>query len=37
VYNHAWILGSADAVAPEAQDRIDSATALVPVDQPKSK
>jgi hypothetical protein len=35
VYNHAWILGGGDAVAPEAQDRIDAATALVPVDQPK--
>jgi putative cell wall-binding protein len=35
VYNHAWILGGGDAVAPEAQDRIDAATALIPVDQPK--
>jgi putative cell wall-binding protein len=35
VYNHAWILGGEDAVAAEAQDRIDAATALVPVDQPK--
>jgi hypothetical protein len=35
VYNHAWILGGADAVSPEAQDRIDEAAALVPVAQPR--
>jgi hypothetical protein len=33
VYNHAWILGGGDAVSPASQDRIDSATALVPVDK----
>ena len=32
VYNHVWILGPADTVSPEAQARIDQATALVPVD-----
>ena len=35
VYNHVWILGSGEAVSPQAQDRIDYATALVPVDEPK--
>jgi putative cell wall-binding protein len=33
VYNHVWILGGADALSPEAQDRVDAAAALVPVDQ----
>jgi hypothetical protein len=33
VYNHVWILGGADALSPESQDRVDAATALVPVDQ----
>ena len=31
VYNHVWILGGGDAVAPDAQARIDAAAALVPV------
>jgi hypothetical protein len=31
VYNHVWILGGGDAIAPDAQARIDAATALVPV------
>jgi hypothetical protein len=31
VYNHAWILGGGDALAPDAQARIDAATALIPV------
>jgi hypothetical protein len=31
VYNHVWILGGGDAVAPDAQARIDAATALIPV------
>jgi ell wall binding domain 2 (CWB2) len=33
VYNHVWILGGADAFSPASQDRVDSAAALVPVDQ----
>jgi hypothetical protein len=33
VYNHVWILGGGDAVAPASQDRLDAAAALVPVDQ----
>jgi putative cell wall-binding protein len=37
VYNHVWILGGADALSPESQDRVDAASALVPVDQPASK
>jgi hypothetical protein len=31
VYNHVWILGGSDALAPDAQARVDAATALVPV------
>jgi hypothetical protein len=31
VYNHVWILGSGDALAPDAQARVDAATALIPV------
>jgi hypothetical protein len=31
VYNHVWILGGAGALSPKAQDRVDAATALVPV------
>ena len=34
VYNHVWILGGADALSPASQDRVDAASALVPVDQP---
>jgi hypothetical protein len=34
VYNPVWILGGGDAVAPDAQARIDAATALVPVTAP---
>ena len=34
VYNHVWILGGADAFSAESQDRVDAATALVPVDEP---
>jgi hypothetical protein len=34
VYNHVWILGGGSAVAPDAQARIDAATALVPVTSP---
>jgi hypothetical protein len=37
VYNHVWILGGADALSPASQDRVDSAAALVPVDQPASR
>src|SRR4051794_4210166 len=37
VYNHVWILGGADALSPASQDRVDAATALVPVDQPASR
>jgi hypothetical protein len=37
VYNHVWILGGSDALSPEAQDRIDAATALVPVDVPEER
>jgi hypothetical protein len=33
VYNHVWILGSADAISAASQDRIDAAAALVPVDK----
>jgi hypothetical protein len=33
VFNHVWILGGSDAVSPAVQDRIDAATALVPIDQ----
>jgi putative cell wall-binding protein len=33
VYNHVWILGGADALSPASQDRVDAASALVPVDQ----
>ena len=33
VYNHVWILGGADAVSAASQDRIDAASALVPVDK----
>lgn len=31
VYNHVWILGGGDAIAPDAQARIDTAAALIPV------
>ena len=31
VYNHVWILGGSDALGPDAQARVDAATALVPV------
>jgi hypothetical protein len=34
VYNHVWILGGANALSAGSQDRVDSAAALVPVDQP---
>jgi hypothetical protein len=34
VYNHVWILGGANALSAESQDRVDAAAALVPVDQP---
>ena len=37
VYNHVWILGGADALSPASQDRVDAATALVPVDQPTGR
>ena len=37
VYNHIWILGGADALSPESQDRVDAAAALVPVDQPTGR
>lgn len=37
VYNHVWILGGSDALSVEAQDRIDAATALVPVDVPEDR
>jgi hypothetical protein len=37
VYNHVWILGGADALSPASQDRVDAASALVPVDQPASR
>jgi hypothetical protein len=37
VYNHVWILGGSDALSPQAQDRIDAATALVPVDVPEER
>jgi hypothetical protein len=37
VYNHVWILGGGDAVSPASQDRIDAASALVPVDQSASR
>jgi hypothetical protein len=37
VYNHVWILGGADALSPASQDRVDSAAALVPVDQPAGR
>jgi hypothetical protein len=37
VYNHVWILGGADAFSPESQDRVDAASALVPVDQPAGR
>jgi putative cell wall-binding protein len=33
VFNHVWILGAGDAVSVAAQDEIDAATALIPVDQ----
>ena len=31
VYNHVWILGGGDALAPDAQARIDAYAALIPV------
>ena len=31
VYNHVWILGGGDALAPDAQARVDAAAALIPV------
>ena len=34
VYNHVWILGGATALSAASQDRVDAATALVPVDEP---
>lgn len=34
VYNHVWILGGADALSPASQDRVDAASALIPVDRP---
>jgi hypothetical protein len=37
VYNHVWILGGADTLSPESQDRVDAAAALVPVDEPASR
>jgi hypothetical protein len=37
VYNHVWILGGSDALSAAAQDRIDAATALVPVDVPEER
>ncbi|MEA2440166.1 MAG: hypothetical protein QOH76_1590 [Thermoleophilaceae bacterium] len=37
VYNHIWILGGANALSPESQDRVDAAAALVPVDQPTGR
>jgi putative cell wall-binding protein len=33
VYNHVWILGGADALSAASQDRVDAASALVPVDK----
>ena len=33
VYNHVWLLGSADSISAASQDRIDAASALVPVDK----
>jgi putative cell wall-binding protein len=33
VYNHVWILGGANALSPASQDRVDAASALVPVDK----
>ena len=36
VFNHVWILGSADALSQDAQGRIDQVTALIPVDQSAS-
>jgi ell wall binding domain 2 (CWB2) len=33
VYNHVWILGGTSAVSAEAQGRLDSATALVTIDE----
>jgi hypothetical protein len=33
VYNHVWLLGGADAISPASQDRIDAASALIPVDK----
>jgi hypothetical protein len=32
VWNHVWILGDSGALSASAQDRVDRATALVPVD-----
>jgi ell wall binding domain 2 (CWB2) len=33
VYNHVWLLGGGDAISPASQDRIDAASALIPVDK----
>ena len=33
VYNHVWILGGTDAISAASQDRIDAASALIPVDK----
>ena len=33
LFNHVWILGGADAISAASQDRIDAASALVPVDK----
>jgi hypothetical protein len=33
VYNHVWILGGGDSISAASQDRIDAASALIPVDK----
>jgi ell wall binding domain 2 (CWB2) len=33
VYNHVWLLGGGDAISAASQDRIDAASALIPVDK----
>lgn len=37
VFNHVWILGAADALSAQAQSRVDTDAALVPVDQAPSR
>ena len=34
VYNHVWILGDTKTISPAAQDRIDEAATLIPVQYP---